>query len=743
MFISTKSGENAMGKTIIVSNRLPVKLTENNGELSLSPSEGGLATGLGSIYKQENNVWIGWPGMEIEEADQQLDIQEALSEENLKPVFLTLEEINQYYEGFSNEVIWPVFHYMNTYAKYQQSYWDYYVKVNKKFVKAVLEIAEKDDVIWIQDYQLLLMPGLIRKSLPGISIGFFQHIPFPSYELFRLIPWRSEILQGMLGADLIGFHTYDDARHFAHACRRLLGTKNSSNLINYDNRAVVVDSFPMGIDARKFEQLSVDDAVQSEMQFLRDNFLDFRMVLSIDRLDYSKGILQRLQAFELLLQMEPSILEKVVLYMVVVPSRDTVPQYKELRDEIDKFVGNINARYRTIAWQPVYYFYRSFPVEHLSALYNMASVCLVTPMRDGMNLVCKEYVASRVKEDGVLVLSEMAGASKELIDAILVNPNDIRAIASAIRDGLFMSLEDQQRRMRSMRQIVKKFDINHWVKIFMNKLKDVKELQESMYAKQVGFKIRQELLEAYNKAKRRLIFLDYDGTLVGFKTNIEQAFPDVEVYTLLERLMADPQNELVIVSGRDPEFLQKWFGKLNIYIIAEHGAWTKEIGKDWEPAGNRDASWKKDLLPVMESFSDRTPGAFIEEKSFSLVWHYRKVEEELAEVRTNELMNTIRYLAEDRGLQLLPGNKVVEVKNIDINKGKTALQIASRGEYDFIMALGDDHTDEDIFKALPASAITIKVGTHISAAKYYVGSFLDVRRLLHEIVDRETERVEV
>src|SRR5918993_4210683 len=255
-----------MGKTIIVSNRLPVKLTDNNGELSFSPSEGGLATGLGSIYKQGNNVWIGWPGMDIEDVEQQREIHDALSEENLKPVFLTQEEINQYYEGFSNEVIWPVFHYMNTYAKYQESYWKYYWKVNKKFVKAVLEIAEKDDVIWIQDYQLLLMPGFIRKALPGISIGFFQHIPFPSYELFRLIPWRNEILEGMLGSDLIGFHTYDDARHFAHACRRLLGTKNSSNVITYDNRAVVVDSFPMGIDAKKFEDLSVADAVKSEMQ---------------------------------------------------------------------------------------------------------------------------------------------------------------------------------------------------------------------------------------------------------------------------------------------------------------------------------------------------------------------------------------------------------------------------------------------------------------------------------------------
>src|SRR6478736_2360154 len=271
MFIGFLLMQYFMRKTIIVSNRLPVKLTDNNGELSLSPSEGGLATGLGSMFNQGNNLWIGWPGMFIDDLAQQVEIQEALEEDNLIPVFLTQEEINQYYEGFSNEVIWPVFHYMNTYAKYQQSYWDFYLKVNKKFARALLEVADKDDLIWIQDYHLMLVPGLIRKALPEISIGFFQHIPFPSYELFRLIPWRNEILEGVLGSDLVGFHTYDDARHFAHACRRLLGTKNSSNLINYENRAVLVDSFPMGIDAGKFEKLSNDPSVQSEMQYLRDN----------------------------------------------------------------------------------------------------------------------------------------------------------------------------------------------------------------------------------------------------------------------------------------------------------------------------------------------------------------------------------------------------------------------------------------------------------------------------------------
>lgn len=724
-----------MGKTIIVSNRLPVKLNQEEEEYVLVPSEGGLATGLGAIYPQDNNIWVGWPGLEITEEAAQRRITEKLDASNLVPVFLTQEEINNYYEGFSNEILWPVFHYMPTYARYLQQYWDSYLEVNIKFRDAVLEVAGPDDIIWIHDYQLLLLPGLIREVLPDSTIGFFQHIPFPSYELYRLIPWRIELLEGMLGADLIGFHTFDDARHFVQSARRLASpTTSSFNEINYKDRSAVVESFPMGIDSDKFESLVTSPAVAEQMEVIEKNFTNTRIVLSIDRLDYSKGILQRLQAFELFLELNPEYVGKVVLYMIVVPSRDSVPQYRELRDEIDKVVGSVNARYRTIDWLPVFYFYRSFPVEELSALYAEADVCLVTPMRDGMNLVCKEYIASRTQDNGVLILSEMAGASKELVDAIIVNPNNIGAITAAIHEALTMPLAEQQRRMRMMKAIVRKFNTSHWVKLFMNRLNEVKQMQQSMYAKRINLSTRQHINRLYHEASKKLFLLDYDGTLVGFRTNIELAAPDEELYALLRKLSADSSNQVVIVSGRNHEFLDNWFGDLDLDVIAEHGAWTKMHGEPWQSIPGLNNAWKKEIYPVLESFTDRTAGAFIEEKDFSLVWHYRKVEESLGELRSGELMNTLRYLVEDKGLQLLPGNKVVEIKSIEVNKGKASARLMHECDYDFVMAIGDDHTDEDIFKVLPESAVTIKVGSQVSAARYYISNYVEVRNFLKDLL---------
>ena len=338
-----------MSKTIIVSNRLPVKITDDNGQLIISASEGGLATGLGSIYQQGENIWIGWPGLEIADPAQQKEVTDKLRDINLIPVFLNQEEITEYYEGFSNEILWPIFHYYaSTYTNYQQSNWDFYELVNQKFRDTVLSIAEFGDTIWVHDYQLLLLPGMLRKELSELTIGFFLHIPFPSYEMFRLIPWRTELLEGMIGADLVGFHTYDDVQHFLSAVGRFLPYNSSSNIISVKDRPVVAEAFPMGIDDKKYASLPEKPEVQLEIANLLDSFKNIKIVLSVDRLDYSKGILQRLQAFELLLQLYPQYLEKIVLYMIVVPSRDTVPQYKELRDAIDKRVGNINSLYLSL-----------------------------------------------------------------------------------------------------------------------------------------------------------------------------------------------------------------------------------------------------------------------------------------------------------------------------------------------------------------------------------------------------------
>lgn len=717
-----------MGKTIIVSNRLPVKIQEKDGVYHSSTSEGGLATGLGSVYHKGDNVWIGWPGQEVVPEKQQ-EVTHQLAHLNLKPVYLSQDEIDEYYKGFSNEILWPIFHYYaSTYSNYKQSNWEYYQQVNDKFKQVVLEVAEPGDIIWIHDYQLMLLAEMIRKELPDVSIGFFLHIPFPSVELFRLIPWREELLNGMMGADLIGFHTFDDAEHFINAATRFAQVTSSSNILSLPDRSVVVDVFPMGIDEEKYKNLTQTPEVLQEVKKLKESYKDVRIILAVDRLDYSKGILQRLQAFEALLKNHSDCCGKVVLYMIVVPSRDTVPQYKQLRDEIDKRVGNINSLYRTMNWSPIQYFYRSFPIETLSALYSTADIALVTPMRDGMNLVSKEYVASRTDNTGVLILSEMAGASRELIDAMVVNPNNIVSMTETMIAALNMPLEEQNRRMKNMRDIVCKFNVSHWVKIFMARLQEVKQMQQSMQTRYVKPITVKAIYKIYSKTCKRIFFLDYDGTLVGFNADPLNAVPDQELYDILASLIADPANEVVLVSGRDYETLEKWFGHLGIKLIADHGAWQKLNGT-WEsiPLDNQ---WKKQVYPIMDTYADRTPGSFIEEKTFSLAWHYRNVEVGLGNLRAVELMNNLRYLISDQGLQILPGNKVVEVKNMEINKGRAVTGILHQQQYDFVVAIGDDQTDEDMFKAVPENAATIKVGQNISAAKYYLNNFKEVRNLL-------------
>ncbi len=725
-----------MSKTIIVSNRLPIKITEDSNGYALLPSEGGLATGLASIHAQGANIWVGWPGIMLDDAKQKAYFTEILEAKRLAPIFLDDEEIRGFYEGFSNEVLWPIFHYMPNYAVYDFENWQTYVRVNEKFRDLVLAVAEPDDTIWVHDYQLLLLPGLLRTALPDASIGFFQHIPFPSQELFRLIPWRRELLEGMLGADLLGFHTFDDVRHFISSATRLTGTNNNSNKLEEDGRTIIVEPFPMGIDSKRFSALSSAGEVGRRVAELRSNFKDQQIILSIDRLDYSKGILQRLEAFELFLAENPSFHKRVTLYMVVVPSRDTVPQYRELKDQIDRLVGHINAKYGVYDWYPVAYFYHGYPIAEISALYKVADVCLVTPMRDGMNLVSKEYVACRNDLTGVLILSEMAGAANELIDALIVNPNNVNEIRDALLAALNMPAAEVTKRMKAMREIVFKFTVQHWAALFMNRLEETKKVQSNTRARLVGPVIENQIITHYNDAAAsRLLLLDYDGTLVGFQDDIDKASPDDELYRLLDTLDADIKNHLVIISGRKHSTLEKWFEHRPYSLIAEHGVWTKEPHAEWFLKSGLSSTWKEEVGAFMESYADRTPGAFVEEKSFSLAWHYRKVQRDLGALRAQELIEGLRDFSAAYGLQLLDGDKVVEIRSAEVNKGRATLDILHENRYDFILAIGDDRTDEDTFHALPQEAFTIKVGTEVSAARFYLKHQREVRVLLQKLAD--------
>lgn len=728
-------------RTIIISNRLPIRIEKHNGELLFLPSEGGLATGLGSIYKQGNNVWIGWPGYIPENKAEEKLIIDKLAPLNLIPIFLSKEELQGYYEGFSNEILWPIFHYRLSYAVFDKEYWMFYKQVNQRFSEAALALSlNLKDEVWIHDYQLMLLPQLIRQHHELVSIGYFQHIPFPADEIFRCIPWRDELLEGLLGADLVAFHTYNDAQHFLNSCINILGLSYTNNSVHLRDRNIYVEVFPMGIDFDKFDNLAQDPIIQEKSKSLKQNFRNRKIILSVDRLDYSKGITERLEAYENLLQVYPELRDKVVLYMLVVPSRDTVDQYKALLDEIDRMVGHINAVYGLNEWTPIAYFYNSLPVEELVALYVAADICLVTSLRDGMNLVCKEYVACKAhRTDGVLILSELAGAAKELTESIQINPNAIDDITQAIHLAIYMPADEQQKRMQKNVEIVKKFNIYHWVKIFFIRLREIKSIQKKRITRKIQPELRETLVKQYRSAKKRLFFLDYDGTLIGFEKDAESATPTSRIYKLLDELKDPAANQIVIISGRPHTDLDRWFGTKPYFLVAEHGAWSNYPEHRWTSKPDLSTRWKIPVRRIMHRLSYMTPGAVIEEKTYSLVWHYRRVQVGLASMRSQELIESLRYLLPQYGLQLLIGDKVIEVKNSELNKGTAAMDIVNHFKPDFIFAIGDDSTDEDMFFELPNTAVTVKVGSKSSAARYYVEDQEEAVEFLSHFVQKKLQ----
>ncbi len=725
-----------MSRLLIVSNRLPVSITKRGRNLSFQPSAGGLATGLSSFCSSHDSLWFGWPGIskDILSKKQRLQITQSLKKRSCCPVFLSAKEVRNYYQGFSNKTIWPLFHYFQFYTIYENRYWQAYKRVNKDFCEAVLKRAKSGDCIWIHDYQLMLLPALIREKLPDAKIGFFLHIPFPSFELFRFLPWREEILRGLLGADLIGFHTYDYVRHFLSSAARIIGVEHSMGLVAMDNRILKVDAFPMGIDYEKFSTAPEDSKVRKNLETIRKKVGDRKIIISIDRLDYTKGIIQRIEAFDLFLLQNPQYKEKVTLIVLAVPSRTGVERYIELRQRLESLVGRINGEHGTIGWVPIWYLYRFVPFERLVALYNIADVALVTPLRDGMNLIAKEFIATKRNGKGVLILSEMAGAVSELGEAVVVNAHNKAAIIEAIKKALEMPVEEQVERNRLMQSRLSRYNVTRWAQDFKQTLIDVKKTQQKLSVRYLNESLKEQIIRKFKKSSKRLFLLDYDGTLVGFAGRPKQAGPDAGLLKLLRAISRDRKNNVVIISGRDKTTLETWIGKLDVSLVAEHGAWIKERGKDWrviEPLRN---DWKQIIKPIFELYTDRTPGSFLEEKDFSLVWHFRKADPELAYARTQELRDAVLSLTANMGVGVFEGSKILEVKNMGVGKGRIAKQWLEKRRNSFILAAGDDYTDEDLFSVLPEKAFSIKIGYGISKARFSLGSVYELRLLLEQLV---------
>ncbi len=723
-------------RLLVVSNRLPVSVEKRRGKLRLEPSTGGLVRALGTFQKAHSGLWIGWAGIEQEriKEEEKEEIEASLLKENCHPIFLTERDIEEFYRGFCNETIWPLFHYFSQYTVYSEDFWQAYKRVNQAFAEAVVEVAKEDDIIWVHDYQLLLLPQLIREKLPRATIGFFLHIPFPSLEIFRMLPWRGQILSGLLGADLVGFHTYDYVWHFLDSVHSLLGYDSVMGQVTTAERVVKADVFPLGIDYENFHSTAKTASVRTQVSQLQEKLGGCKVILSLDRLDYTKGIPERLEAFNLFMERHPEYREKLILVLVAVPSRTRVQQYAQLKKQVDEMVGAINGRYGSLGWAPIWYLYRPLDFDSLVALYKRADIALVTPLRDGMNLIAKEYIATKTDGKGVLVLSETAGAARELGEAIIVNVNDPEEIVQALEEGLAMPKKEQRERNRTMQQRLQRYDVMRWGDSFIDRLLHTRKLLGEMAAKALSDETRMELVSHFQRSNRRLLLLDYDGTLVPFAEKPEAAKPGGEVIRLLKKLAEDPRNEVVVISGRNRNTLEKWFGGLKIGLVAEHGVWFKEKQKEWKTIERLSKAWKEEVRPILELCADRTPGSFIEEKEFSLAWHYRRVNPSLGNLRAREVVSDLLNLTANLNLHVLEGSKVVEVKNAGISKGRAASRWLSQQDWDFILAIGDDVTDEDVFEILPPSAWSIKVRFSASIAKFNLGSPTEVITLLKEML---------
>ncbi len=736
-----------MKRIVLVSNRLPFASVNEGGTWVFRDSVGGLATGLSAYLeylsrehaKDAGYIWVGWPGSTIPQESREEVRCRARDQHHSFPVFLAEQDIENFYQGFCNKTIWPLFHYFPESAVYNHEFWLQYEKVNRVFCDTLAEFVQPDDVVWIHDYHLMLLPKMLRDRVPSASIGFFLHIPFPTYEIFRLMPakWRSEILEGLLGADLIGFHTYDYMQYFFRCVLRILGYEHNMGQLIVNDRIVKGGAYPMGIDYRKFSTTSASREIQSEQKSVKKSLGEGKIVLSVDRLDYSKGIINRLQGFELMLDQNPDWRGQVMLAVIVVPSRIGLDSYEKMKKQIEEQIGRINGKFATLYWTPIRYQYKALSFESLVALYALSDVALITPLRDGMNLIAKEYIACRHDRTGILILSEMAGAAKELGEAIIINPNNLEEIAAAIKEALVMSPDEQIRRNTIMQNRLRRYDVTRWATEFIDELSTTRQSYTAISGKLLSHSLRDKLLEQHTAAARRILLLDYDGTLIGFSRRPRDAKPSDDVLRLLSGLAEDTRNDVILISGRRKEDLEEWFGTLPIALAAEHGAWIRDFKSEWKLIKPMSNEWKAKIAPILELHADRLPGAFVEEKDYALAWHYRIPDPEHAAQMARELMDDLVAFTANIDVQVLQGSKVVEVRNSGVNKGAAAKYWLEKNSYEFVLAVGDDWTDEDLFAAVPDTSFSIRVGFSQTRAHYQLRSPHDVIQLLQQIAGKK------
>ncbi len=734
-------------RLIVVSNRLPLTLQRTETGWATARSSGGLASAMNPFLRRGGGDWIGWAGdaAEQDNPERRAILVEWAEKERCFAVDLPEEVAAGFYEGYANQTLWPVFHNFPSQLNFDAKSWEAYVEANRIFANKVVERYKPNDLIWVHDYHLMLLPQMLREKLPDAAIGFFLHIPFPSSEIFPVLPRREELLEGLIGADLLAFQTHGHLQQFRAALLRVLGMESKIAELAVGSRPVRLEALPIGIAPEEYTQLlNGDDKTAQHYAEWVERYRGRKVLLAVDRLDYTKGVPERLRAYAHLLRSSPGLKEKVVLIQIAVPTREAIDTYQDLRTEVNRLVGEINGKLGTPDWTPLVYINRSIEKSELVGLYKLADVCWIGSLRDGMNLVAKEYVACKPEGDGVLVLSEFAGAAAEMGEALLINPFDENRTAETI--GRALALDEQERRLRmtALHNRVLRNDVFHWGDRFLVALQEA-VLQRGRYADTQPQRLRpSEIHDAYVHADRRLLIFDYDGTLVPFARRPQQAVPPVSVLDLLNAMAADSKNRVVLISGRSPENLGRWFGTVQgLWLVAEHGAELKDpSAPTWEALRPQSVSdWKATVMPILEHFVDRTPGSFVEEKKYALVWHYRMAEPEFGEWLANELVSMLEAMLAETELRAFRGEKVIEVKPVWPSKGEVLERLLTAyPDPDFIFAAGDDRTDEDLFERLPEHAWTVHVGPGPTRASFVTADFQNLRRLLTLIAETRDAR---
>jgi trehalose 6-phosphate synthase/phosphatase len=729
---------------IVASARLPVALsrrqagTGGSGEWEVSASPGGLATALRAVAGQRPFVWVGWPGAAVP-AEDRPEVTRRLEEAGgVVPVFLERKEVLGWYEEMSNRVLWPLLHAMPAAIRVAPGAWQRYVDVNQRFADAIAAQARPGDTIWVHDYQLALVPQMLRRRELDCAIGFFLHIPFPASETFRTLSVREEILRGILGSNFIGFHAYEYISHFRSSTLRILGLESEPEHIVLPTHHARMGALPIGIDPQEIEEIAQRPEIAAEYAELSARYRGRTVILGVDRLDYTKGLPQKLVAFEELLEKNPDLSDRVVFIQIASPSRMGVAEYQKLKREIDELVGRISGRFGGLAGSPLVYLHQHVPREQLIPLYQLADIALVTPLRDGMNLVCLEYIAARGDRPGTLILSEFAGAAQCLSGAVLVNPHHTSQIAKALEDAVAASLDKEgpsSEAFSHMREFVQGNTSTVWAARFLYRLEATwREFGGRVQRLRTG---DSRLAERLRRAERPLLLLDYDGTLQAHVRVPSLAVPAPRVRAFLEQ--AATVARTYVVSGRSSAVLDQWLGDLDIGLVCEHGLALRHPGGSWSEPPHLDTGLLDEIvMPLFRDFCERTPGSRIEKKAASLAWHHRGSDPKLGAWRANELVNQLEGRLSGQPYSVLMGARVVEVRHVNMTKAAAVHAIlAANADCDFVLCAGNDRTDEDMFQAVAASRLSsasIYVGGLNTSAEFFVETPTELLDRLEEVV---------